>query len=112
MSEPIEVGDPATYKLRILREMCSTCIMRPPGERINLTNERLREFVRDAVAADSYVVCHSTLPGAPDGVEPAICRGFADRYSTNALRMGERMLGFVEVEPPDSPVNAYQGGNR
>jgi hypothetical protein len=97
----VEVGDPTTYKLRILSERCATCILRPPGERIRLSNDRIREFVNDAIGRDSYIVCHSTLPGAaPDGVLPAICRGFADAYSTNALRMGERLLGFVEVDPP------------
>lgn len=96
-----EVGDPQTMKLRILRERCATCILGPVGERIPLSNERIRQFVGGAVARESYVVCHSTLPGiAPAGVLPAICRGFADAYSTNALRMAARLLGFVEVDPP------------
>lgn len=33
-------------------------------------------------------------------VKPAICRGFADRYSTQALQVIERTFGFVEIDPP------------
>lgn len=96
-----DVSDPILGKTRILSEQCSTCIMRPAGERIGLPNERLRQFVADTRARDSYVVCHSTLPAvAPDGVEPAVCRGFADAYDTQALRMIRRLWGFVEVPPP------------
>jgi hypothetical protein len=106
--EHLGVGDPETFKLRILRKMCSTCIMRPVGERIALSNARISEFVREAVRADSYVVCHSTLPVAGSDVQPAICRGFADRYDTNALRVGQRLLGFVEVDPPAEKARAEQ----
>lgn len=40
-------------------------------------------------------------PGmAPDGVEPAICREFIDRYSIQTLQVLERLFGFINVEPP------------
>lgn len=98
---PLEVGDPSTGRLRRLAEMCSSCILRPPGERIGLDNSRITEFIRDTIERESYVVCHSTLPGiASDGVLPAICRGFADRYATGALRVGERLCGFQDVLVP------------
>ena len=105
-----EVGDPETFKLRILRERCSTCILRPAGERIPLPSKRISGFIREAVENEAYVVCHSTLPAvAPPGVLPAICRGFADTYSTNALRMGERLCGFLEVDPPTTAAGGAEG---
>lgn len=79
--------------------MCPRCL-RLGG--LKLTPGRLREFITAAVDAGSYVVCHSTLPAiAPEGVEPAICRGFADRYDTPALRAIRSLWGFTEVPPPE-----------
>lgn len=101
MSTP-SVADHALGKTRILSEQCTTCIMRPASQRLPLTNARLRQFVEGALAAESYVVCHSTLPTvASPGVEPAVCRGFADRYDTRDLRMIRALWGFVEVDPPE-----------
>ena len=95
------VGDPVLCKTRLLAEQCATCIFRP-GNPMHLGPGRLRELVDETRRRESYIVCHETLPAvAPVGVEPAICRGFADRYSTNDLRMIERLWGFVEVPPPN-----------
>ncbi|MEV7264664.1 hypothetical protein AB0N38_14040 [Micromonospora aurantiaca] len=95
-----DVSDPPTMRPRLLAEMCGTCVFRP-GNLMHLRPGRLAELVRDALTRDSFIVCHSTLPGmAPDGYTPAICRGFADRYSTNALRIIGRLRAFVEVDPP------------
>jgi hypothetical protein len=95
------VGDPALGRTRLLSRQCTTCIFKP-GNPMHLGEGRLHELVTAALDSDSYIVCHSTLPyhaPAPD-TGPAICRGFADQYSTNALRMIERLWGFVEVDPP------------
>jgi hypothetical protein len=96
------VGDRATGRTRLLSRMCNTCIFRPPGDgRIALSNARVTEFIRDAVARDTYIVCHSTLPAtAPPGVKPAVCRGFADRYTTRDLRLIRALWDFTEVDPP------------
>jgi hypothetical protein len=100
-SEALSVGDPALMKSRRLSEMCSTCIFHP-GNNIRLSDGRLRDLVAKARTDESYIVCHSTLPGmAPDDVQPAICRGFADRYSTQALQVIERLFGFIDVDPPE-----------
>lgn len=97
----LSVGDPALLKSRRLSAMCATCIFRR-GNAMHLREGRLKDLVTQALTAQSYVVCHSTLPGmAPDGVQPAICRGFADRYSTQALQVIERLFGFIDVDPPE-----------
>lgn len=100
------VGDDELGKTRILSEPCSTCITRPAGERIALSNARVTQFIRDAVTQGTYVVCHATLPAvAPEGVQPAVCRGFADSYDTAQLQVIRRLWGFVEVLPPDHYTN-------
>jgi hypothetical protein len=90
-------------RMRLLSEMCSTCVFRPEGRGrlFAITNERVRQLIQEALANDRYIVCHSTLPGVPPkGYRPAVCRGFADRYSTNPLRIMGRLGGIVEVDPP------------
>lgn len=82
-----DVGDWRQGKTRLLSEQCSTCIFRP-GDPMHLGAARLRDFINEVRRTDSYVVCHSTLPGmgTPD-TKPAICRGFTDRYDTVSLRL-------------------------
>jgi hypothetical protein len=102
MNDPddLSVGDPETMRTRLLARMCDTCVFRP-GNLMHLRQGRLRDLVEQARAAERYIVCHSTLPGmAPEGVQPAVCRGFADRYRTRALQVIEWLFGFTEVEPP------------
>jgi hypothetical protein len=99
-----DVTDRATGKPRRMADMCATCIMRPAVERIALSNARINQFINEARRTDAYVVCHSTIPGGrrDPSVAPAICRGFSDAYSTNYLRIMERLGGFVDVDP-DGP---------
>ena len=98
---PLSCGDLVLGKTRLLAEPCVTCILRPAEQRIAISNDRLREFLGDALASGSFVVCHSTLPSvAPPGVTPAVCRGFADRYDTLTLRLIRALWGFVEVPVP------------
>jgi hypothetical protein len=94
------VGDRATMKSRLLTEQCSTCIFRP-GNPMHLSPGRLKDMVDGAKRKEGFIVCHATLRGvAPKGTKPAICRGFFDRYSTQALQVLERLFGFILVEPP------------
>lgn len=62
---------------------------------------RRRNLVAEARESQGYVICHDTLPyGAYPQAEPAVCRGFHDRYSTASLQIMQRLWGFVEVDPP------------
>lgn len=94
------VGDPVLGKSRLLSRQCASCIFRP-GNLMHLREGRLRDLIAETRAAESFIVCHSTLPHYryPEA-RPAICRGFADRYSTQALQVISRVWGFVEVDPP------------
>lgn len=96
-----DVADHAIGKTRLLADRCSTCITRPLRERVAVPNARVAQVIGDARRSETYVVCHATLPEvAPVGVEPAVCRGFADAYDTQALRWIRRLWGFVEVPVP------------
>jgi hypothetical protein len=98
--DDVSVGDRDTMRTRLLARMCDTCVFRP-GNLMHLRQGRLHDLVEQARAAQSYIVCHSTLPGtAAEGVQPAVCRGFADRYRTRALQVIGRLFGFTDVEPP------------
>ena len=102
-SAELSVGDPVLGKSRLLSRQCDTCIFRP-GNLMHLESGRLRDLVAEARAREGFIVCHSTLPHYlyPDA-KPAICRGFADHYSTQALQVIERLFGFIEVDPPQPP---------
>jgi hypothetical protein len=61
------------------------------------------QFVREALAAGSYVVCHQTLTyGDNPGFGPAICRGFYDAHAARspALILLRAFRRLTEVEPP------------
>ena len=75
-----DISDPATGLSRLLSERCGTCIL-SPGDPMYLGPERTAAFIRHALNAGSYVVCHQTLTYCdfPD-YGPAICRGFFDSY--------------------------------
>ena len=70
---------------------------------MHLGPERTAAFIRQALDAGSYVVCHDTLTyGDFPGYGPAICRGFFDRYRDRTpvlliLHAGRRL---TEVPPP------------
>lgn len=96
------VGDHEQMKARVVREMCSTCIFRP-GNQMQLRAGRMKQMVAETLRDQSFVICHSTLPGVArrENVLPAICRGFKDRYTTQALQLYERLFhGFLEVDAP------------
>ena len=95
----VNVGDAASGKSRLLSRQCSTCIFRP-GNLMHLSHGRLHDIVTEARAKGCFIVCHDTLPGMHEGAAPAICRGFRERYSTQALQIIERLWGFLEIEPP------------
>jgi hypothetical protein len=83
-------------KPRLLNQRCTTCIL--GGEQSitpTLRAGRLKSLIDEARRNESYVVCHSTFDA-----QPAICRGFYEAYSTNSLRICERLGGFDEIDPP------------
>lgn len=80
--------------LRLCRSMCETCIFHP-GNRMMLRDGRVKQMVKDSLAADSFIPCHKTLDG-----DRAVCRGFYDAYGDRSL--GCRfsiIIGVIEVDP-------------
>ncbi|WP_327074477.1 hypothetical protein OG196_32055 [Kitasatospora purpeofusca] len=100
------VADPTTGEVRVLSDLCGTCIYRP-GNLMNLAPGRLRQLAQEALANRGHIVCHCTLPAlAPPGTKGAICRGFANAHGTSiyALRMAAMFGRLVEVPPPHHPT--------
>lgn len=96
------VWDTQTGQVRLCARECDTCIFKPdspfrtgPGK---LQDGRFKQLVQEARDEESYVTCHSTLTG---DTEPAICRGFYDRFKTKTIRAAAVIGGgrFREVEP-------------
>jgi hypothetical protein len=94
-----DVGDHHSGRTRLLSRQCATCIFRP-GNPMHLSAGRLQQLIADARAAEGYIICHDTLPHYRPGTQPAICRGFHDRYDTQALQVIRRLWGFLDIEPP------------
>lgn len=93
-----ELFDPMTAKARICERECDTCIFKPdstfrtgPGK---LQDGRFKQFVKDAVAENSYIVCHESSHAR----RPSICYGFYSRFTTNTLRILTR-LGLTKIDP-------------
>ena len=106
-----DISDPATGLSRLLSERCGTCILRP-GDPMYLGPERTAAFIRQALDAGSYVVCHQTLTyGDFPDYGPAICRGFFDAYRDRSPRPADLAGG----PPPDrgpAPARRQGGGTR
>lgn len=79
-------------KIYVCKEMCETCIFRP-GNLMHLEPGRVKQMAEDATAAESTIICHSTLTG-----DNAACRGFFDQYKTQPLQIAERLGMIEEVE--------------
>ncbi|MEV0269830.1 DUF6283 family protein [Hamadaea sp. NPDC050747] len=99
----LDVHDPATGRARLMKELCSTCILKP-GDLMHLGPDYLRQFLAHARARGSFVICHQTLPGMSEPpLPPAICRGFANSYDTPALQIAASR-GFDEIPAPATPT--------
>lgn len=75
-------------RVHVCAKMCKSCIFKadswtPP--------ETVARMVRDAIAKDNSIVCHSTLGTK----EHAVCRGFFENHLTSPLRLAAA-LGMIE----------------
>lgn len=78
--------------VHVRAEMCSTCIFRP-GNLMHLRAGKVREMVDGAKANGTSIVCHQTL----NSDEQAVCRGFFDRHTTDALELAVALNKVREV---------------
>lgn len=100
------VLNPETGKIRVMSGKCTTCIGRPGT---CLSSERRRELLGlrpDGTYDEGWTVCHSTLPGNPDGLEPAVCAWIAAHPQAAprslAMRVGAAH-GIEYVDPLAKP---------
>lgn len=87
--------DPETRKLRVMAEMCSTCIFRP-GNKMRLEEGRVAGMLAQIRATDSYITCHQTLGTGEPG---AICKGGSNAHMGQIERIAHRFGGVIEVQP-------------
>jgi hypothetical protein len=75
---------------------------------MHLGPERTAAFIRHALDASSYVVCHETLTyGDFPDYGPAICRGFFD-----AVKMRHKQEAIAKTALPGSRQKRYQPSDR
>jgi hypothetical protein len=106
-----DVFDDASGKIRRCAGRCTTCII--GGEESitpMLQPGRLKDLIERA--RDSYVVCHSTIPGRK--VQAAVCRGWYEQFgaASNWVRSMDRLFGFVDMEIPEKGVFGDGGAQR
>ncbi|MBG0818276.1 hypothetical protein [Planomonospora sp. ID82291] len=100
--DPGGIVDPATGQPRLSARKCSTCIFRP-GNLMHLAPGRRDEMVTEALANNSWIICHATLPyGAHPEAAQAVCRGFYDVHgrASVGVRLVHALGGFTDTEPP------------
>lgn len=83
-----------------MAERCATCVFRP-GNPMSLEPGRLARLVEANLAADSALVCHSTLYRR--GVGEAVCRGFFDAYAEDTLPLRLAKMTGKWVEDAEGP---------
>src|ERR1700743_2571666 len=90
----LDIVDKKAGKARLCERECDTCIFKTQGPfragAGRLRPGRFKSMVEDTRAQEGYIICHETTG------EPAMCRGFYDRFSTNMTRIMTR-LGIMEV---------------
>lgn len=86
-------------KIHVLKAQCATCVFRP-GNRMHLAAGRLKDLITGN--SDSALTCHQTLPYYPGDAEPAICRGFYDKYGDQSypIRLARELELIVEDPVP------------
>jgi hypothetical protein len=62
-----------------------------------LRQGRLKEIVDQHLKGGSLLTCHKTLPYAPEGNDPAACRGFWDAYA-NMTECGLIAIHLIGVD--------------
>lgn len=72
-------------RVHVMQRQCDTCIFRP-GNLMNLDPGRLEKMTSEAIAAETAIICHSTLKD-----RNAVCRGFFNNHKTPVLILAERM---------------------
>lgn len=106
MADRFDVVDPATATARICAGRCTTCIYRR-RTLLALRPGRLAQLTRDAIAAESHIVCHETV-----GTDaPAVCAGYArlPRAADRSLVLRLVATGDLipELVTPPDPRGPY-----
>jgi hypothetical protein len=102
----------ATPTPAVLATKCATCVFRP-GDRMHLPPGYRDQLVHRALARESWIVCHATLPNTGNPVRAqALCRGFWDIHARDSLgcRLALALGGPVLVPNTTSAPSGRQEG--
>lgn len=110
MAEHLKMGP--NGRPQLLAERCSSCVFRS-GDPMRLGSDRLRNLIRDNLAADALLTCHQTLSyGSHSEVGQSACRGFWDAYGTGTAAGRFALLalgGMDEVSAPGADCGDCDG---
>lgn len=98
--------------VRVNKRRCGTCIYFKEN-RMFLDEGRREQMEADAIADDSFIPCHQTIPASHYDAPPAVCHGFwregQGRYRSWPLRFADQNGAVVEVPPPSTTWNPPEG---
>lgn len=103
--DALSVFDDVTKAVRVMSSRCGTCIGRA-GSPAELTDQRRSELLGrrdDGTYDEGHTVCHSTLPGNPYGLLPAVCAWNAEHPQAAPRSHVMRMAASVGIQYVDPP---------
>jgi len=99
-------------QMRVNQRKCGTCIYFKEN-RMFLDEGRREQMEADAIADNTFIPCHQTIPASQYDAPPAICHGFwyqgQGRYRSWPLRFADQLGAVVEVDPPSITWNPTEG---
>lgn len=99
-------------RVRVNKRRCGTCIYFDEN-RMCLDEGRREQMEADAIADDSFIPCHQTIPASEYDAPPAICNGFwhegQGRERSWPLRFADQRGAVVRVEPPSTAWKTKKG---
>jgi hypothetical protein len=92
--------------MRVQASRCGTCIYWDEN-RMHLEPGRREQMEADAIAADSFITCHQTLPYSEYDAPPAVCHGYwnAAKRRSWRMRLAIALDAVVRVEAPSTTWN-------
>lgn len=99
-------------RVRVNKRRCGTCIYFKEN-RMSLDQGRREQMETDAIADDTFIPCHQTIPASEYDAPPAVCHGFwheaEGRYRSWPLRFADQRGAVVEVLPPSTTWKSRKG---
>lgn len=73
--------------VNVKKKCCGKCLF--TANKI-VSDDRKSELVKSCLANDTHFICHET--------KDAVCKGFYGKYTSQAVRIAQRLGGIVMVD--------------